>query len=65
MSAISLNATITGLKFFFEVTLQRSALMDKMHSVPVPRKLPVVLSCDEVTRLIVRVIPERINPFRV
>ena len=52
MSAISLNATITGLKFFFEVTLKRSELMDKMQSVPVPRKLPVVLSCDEVTRLI-------------
>jgi site-specific recombinase XerD len=52
MSTISLNAAITGLKFFFEVTLKRGWLMDAMQAVPVPRKLPVVLSCDEVTRLI-------------
>ena len=52
MSAISLNAAITGLKFFFEVTLKRGGLMEAMQSVPVPRKLPVVLSGDEVTRLI-------------
>jgi len=52
MSAISLNATITGLKFFFEVTLHHGELMDKMQYVPVPRRLPVVLSCEEVARLI-------------
>lgn len=52
MSAISLNAAITGLKFFFEVTLKRTGLMAAMQPVPVPRKLPVVLSCNEVTRLI-------------
>ena len=52
ISAISLNATITGLKFFFEVTLKYGGMIDAMQSVPVPRKLPVVLSCDEVARLI-------------
>lgn len=52
MSAISLNATIVGLKFFFEVTLSRPELMDKMQYVPVPHRLPVVLSCDEVAHLI-------------
>ena len=52
-SPITLNATISGLKFFFDVTLDRAALMAKMQPVPVPRTLPVVLSREEVARLIV------------
>jgi site-specific recombinase XerD len=51
-SPITLNATITGLKFFFGVTLDRGELMAKMQPVHVPRTLPVVLSRDEVARLI-------------
>ena len=49
-SPITLNATITGLKFFFDVTLDRSELMAKMQPVRVPRTLPVVLSREEVAR---------------
>ena len=52
VSPISLNAAITGLKFFFEVTLGNSELMAKMQPVRVPRTLPVVLSREEVARLI-------------
>lgn len=52
ISPITLNATITGLKFFFEVTLERGELMARMSPVHVPHKLPVVLSCEEVARLI-------------
>lgn len=51
-SPISLNAAITGLKFFFGITLDRGAMMAKMQPVFVPRTLPVVLSRDEVKRLI-------------
>jgi site-specific recombinase XerD len=51
-SPVSLNAAITGLKFFFEVTLDQGELMAKMQPVRVPHTLPVVLSCDEVARLI-------------
>ena len=51
-SPITLNATITGLKFFFDVTLDRSELMAKMKPVFVPRTLPVVLSREEVSSLI-------------
>jgi integrase/recombinase XerD len=51
-SPITLNATITGLKFFFGVTLDRGALMAKMKPVFVPRTLPVVLSREEVASLI-------------
>src|SRR5438067_3807899 len=49
---VSLNAAITGLKFFFEVTLDQGELMAKMDPVRVPRTLPVVLSRDEVARLL-------------
>jgi integrase/recombinase XerD len=52
VSPITLNATITGLKFFFDVTFGHPELMAKMQPVYVPRTLPVVLSCDEVSRLI-------------
>ncbi len=51
-SPITINATIVGLKFFFDVTLGRSELMARMQTVRVPQKLPVVLSRDEVARLI-------------
>jgi integrase/recombinase XerD len=51
-SPITLNATITGLKFFFDVTLDRAELMAKMKPVFVPRTLPVVLSREEVCSLI-------------
>jgi site-specific recombinase XerD len=51
-SPISLNAAITGLKFFFDVTLDRLELMAKMRPVRVPHRLPTVLSRDEVRRLI-------------
>jgi site-specific recombinase XerD len=52
ISPISLNAAITGLKFFFEVTLDHGELVYKMRPVRVPRTLPVVLSREEVARLI-------------
>ncbi|MGH8848184.1 MAG: tyrosine-type recombinase/integrase [Polaromonas sp.] len=51
-SPITLNATITGLKFFFDVTLDRGELMAKMQPVRVAHTLPVVLSREEVARLI-------------
>jgi site-specific recombinase XerD len=51
-SPVSLNAAITGLKFFFEVTLDHGELMYKMQPVRVPHTLPVVLSREEVARLI-------------
>lgn len=51
-SPATINATFSGLKFFFDITLGRGELMVKMEPVRQPRKLPVVLSCDEVARLI-------------
>ena len=52
ISSISLNATITSLRFFFQNTLDRGDAMAKMCTVREPHKLPVVLSREEVARLI-------------
>jgi integrase/recombinase XerD len=54
-SPITLNATITGLKFFFDTTLDHGELMAKMSPVRVPQTLPVVLSREEVARLLAAV----------
>jgi integrase/recombinase XerD len=51
-SRVSINATITALRFFFETTVGDSSITDKLKSVSVERKLPVVLSRDEVKRLL-------------
>ena len=51
-SRITINATITALRFFFEVTVGDKNVVGKLNTVPVPRKLPVVLSREEVSRLL-------------
>jgi len=51
-SPITLNATITGLKFLFDVTLGHGDVLAKMQSVRVPHKIPVILNKQEVSRLI-------------
>ena len=52
ITSSSLNAAITALRFFFTVTLDRADTMAKMSPMREPRKLPVVLSREEVARLI-------------
>lgn len=52
ISPASLNSAISGLKFFFNITLDRGDLVAKLQPVHMPRKLPVILSREEVGRLI-------------
>jgi len=52
VSSTTLNATITGLKFFFGVTLDRPSALKKMSPVRKEQKLPRVLSVDQVARLL-------------
>jgi integrase/recombinase XerD len=52
VSSVTLNATITGLRFFFEVTLRRADALEQMSPVHEPRKLPVVLSAAEVEQIL-------------
>ena len=48
----TINATLSGLKFFFEVTVGQGEVMAKVAPVRLPQTLPVVLSREEVTRLL-------------
>jgi site-specific recombinase XerD len=52
VSRITLNANLTALKFFFVTTLDRADVLTKISTVPIPRKLPVVLSRKEAARLL-------------
>jgi hypothetical protein len=47
----TVNVSATALRFFFKVTLKRRDLADAVVSVREPRRLPVVLSPEEVGRL--------------
>jgi site-specific recombinase XerD len=51
-SATSMNAAVSALRFFFGVTLGRGDAQAGMTTVREPRKLPVVLSPEEITRLL-------------
>ena len=48
----TLNQTVATLRFFFRVTLKRHAIVDHTTFIHEPRKLPVVLSPEEVARLL-------------
>ena len=48
----TVNANASALRFFFKVTLKRSDLAEEVVSAREPRRLPVVLSPDEVGRLL-------------
>ena len=47
-----INSTVSALRFFFDVTLDRSDLAKQASFVYAPRKLPLVLSPEEVARLL-------------
>ncbi len=51
-SATRMNAAVSALRFFFTVTLGRREAADWLTTVREPRTLPVVLSVQEVARLL-------------
>ncbi len=51
-SATSMNAAVSALRFFFTVTLGRGDAHAGMTTVREPRRLPVILSPEEVRRLL-------------
>ena len=46
------NVSATALRFFFKITLKRHDLAEELISTREPRRLPVVLSPEEVGRLL-------------
>jgi integrase/recombinase XerD len=52
LTPITINATVIGVRFFLENTLDRPELVRKVRSVRVEHRIPVILGLDEATRLI-------------
>ena len=52
IGAATINSAISALRFFFTVTLERPDLVRPLRIVSTPRKAPVVLSQEEVARLL-------------
>ena len=48
----SINSAVSALRFFFTVTLDRPDLARRLTVVPYPRRIPTVLSVEEVTLLL-------------
>ncbi len=51
-SATTMNSAVSALRFFFGVTLGRGDANEGMTTVREPRRLPVILSPEEVARLL-------------
>ena len=52
VSICTRNRTMTGVAFLFRVTLRRSEIADQIQYVAEPQKIPLVLSPEEVRRLL-------------
>lgn len=52
MSIGNRNRTMTGLRFLFRVTLRRLDLAAEIYHIREPQKIPLVMSPDEVRRLL-------------
>src|SRR5271154_2222296 len=52
MQPASINGAVSALRFFFTVTLDRPGLARRLTVVPYPRRIPAVLSVEEVTLLL-------------
>ena len=48
----ALNQTVCALRFFYGVTLKRDEMPERIPYARQPRKLPVVLSADEVVQFL-------------
>ena len=52
LAPASVNSVMVGLRFFFRVTLRRPEALDYIPMAREPQRLPVVLTQDEVARLL-------------
>lgn len=48
----ALNQTVCALRFFYGITLDRAEIPERIVYARTPRKLPVILSADEVVRFL-------------
>ncbi len=52
VSICTRNRIMTGLRFLFRVTLRRLDLAEEVYHIREPQKLPLVMSVDEIKRLL-------------
>jgi site-specific recombinase XerD len=52
VSICTRNCIMTGLRFLFRVTLRRLDLAEEVYHIREPEKLPLVMSIDEIKRLL-------------
>jgi integrase len=52
VSIFNRNHIMTGLRFLFRVTLRRLDLAEEVYHIREPQKLPLVMSADEIKRLL-------------
>jgi site-specific recombinase XerD len=52
VSICTRNCIMTGLRFLFRVTLRRLDLSEEVYHIREPEKLPLVMSVDEMKRLL-------------
>lgn len=64
-SPVSINSTVSGIRFLFQETLDKREVVRPLRHVSQPRKLPIVLTVEEVTRLINAATPKYKAAFSV
>ena len=52
VGTVTRNATMTGLRFLFRVTLRRHDLAFEIYHIKEPQKVPLILNQDEAKRLL-------------
>lgn len=59
LSIISRNRIMTGVKFLYRVTLRRPELVEEIFHVREPKKIPLVMSRDEIKRLLLMAVSQQ------
>ena len=59
LSIISRNRIMTGVKFIYRVTLRRPELVEEIFYVREPKKIPLVMSREEIKRLLLMAVSEQ------
>lgn len=59
LSILTRNQIMTGVKFLFRVTVRRPDLVEEIFHVRAPKKIPLVMSREEVKRLLLMAVSEQ------
>ena len=57
----TINGIIAGLRFLYQITLDNTHVVAKLHTIPVARNLPVVLNLDEAKRFLAAAVHPKYN----